>query len=114
MEDSKRGIRRRHDASSRRRCWPNAAARRVGGASGDGARHQRQRRAQVAPASWRRQVRVATPEASTFVPVAMAPPACTSGNDIRIELRRGATCVNVTWPMAAAAQCAGWMRELLR
>jgi len=34
--------------------------------------------------------------------------------DIRIELRRGATVVNVAWPVAQASECAAWMRELLR
>lgn len=34
--------------------------------------------------------------------------------DIRIELRRGATAVNVTWPARASAQCAAWLRELLK
>ena len=34
--------------------------------------------------------------------------------EIRIELRRGATAINVSWPCTAAAQCAAWMRELLR
>ena len=34
--------------------------------------------------------------------------------DIRIELRRGTTTMSVTWPIAAAADCAAWMRELLR
>jgi transposase-like protein len=34
--------------------------------------------------------------------------------DIRIELRRGATVVNLSWPMAAAAECAVWIRALLR
>jgi len=34
--------------------------------------------------------------------------------DIRIELRRGATTMAVTWPTVAAADCAAWMRELLR
>jgi transposase len=50
-----------------------------------------------------------------FVPVAMAqttlPPAPV---DIRIELHRGATAMKITWPIAAAAECAAWMRELLR
>lgn len=35
-------------------------------------------------------------------------------SDIRIELRRGATSVAITWPSAAASECAAWMRELLR
>jgi transposase len=34
--------------------------------------------------------------------------------DIRIELRRGATLVNIAWPVAQAGECAVWMRELLR
>jgi transposase len=34
--------------------------------------------------------------------------------DIRLELRRGATTITVAWPMAAATECASWMRELLR
>ena len=37
-----------------------------------------------------------------------------SGSDIQIELRRGATAVKITWPIAAAVDCAAWMRELLR
>ena len=50
---------------------------------------------------------------AAFVPIALddpRPPAA----DIRIELRRAATTVNVTWPVAAASECAAWMRELLR
>lgn len=50
-----------------------------------------------------------------FLPVSMAqttsPPAPA---DIQIELRRGAAAMKITWPIAAAAQCAAWMRELLR
>lgn len=49
---------------------------------------------------------------TAFVPVtlpAAAPPA-----DIRIELRRGATAISLSWPCEAASQCAAWMRELLR
>jgi transposase len=50
-----------------------------------------------------------------FLPVSMAqttsPP---SPVDIQIELRRGAAAMKITWPIAAAAECAAWMRELLR
>ncbi|WP_292443226.1 transposase [Methylibium sp.] len=50
-----------------------------------------------------------------FVPVSMAPtPPQSAPADIRIELRRGATLMKITWPIAAAADCAAWMRELLR
>jgi transposase-like protein len=34
--------------------------------------------------------------------------------DIRIELRRGATVINVSWPSDTASACAAWIRELLR
>lgn len=50
--------------------------------------------------------------ASAFVPMQL--PAANIGSDIRIELRRGATAINVTWPTQAADACAAWMRELLR
>lgn len=52
-----------------------------------------------------------TPSAA-FVPMQL--PAHSASPDIRIELRRGATSVTVTWPSGAAADCAAWMRELLR
>ena len=47
-----------------------------------------------------------------FVPVQL--PCAQPTPDIRIELRRGATAITVHWPSAEAAQCAAWMRELLR
>ena len=51
-----------------------------------------------------------------FIALPMAPPSVTPSPapDIRIELRRGAMAVNVAWPLAAAADCAAWLRELLR
>lgn len=50
---------------------------------------------------------------AAFVPLRM-PPVEIAPKDIRIELRRGATAVSVSWPCAAASECAAWMRELLR
>lgn len=55
----------------------------------------------------------AVPAASTFVPVQLPGPAAPA-SEIRIEVRRGTTAITVSWPLAAAADCAGWMRELLR
>ena len=53
----------------------------------------------------------ASPTAS-FVPVQL--PVRAAAAEIRIELKRGATAILVTWPGDAAAECAAWMRELLR
>lgn len=50
---------------------------------------------------------------SGFVPVTVAPERDRQ-EPIRVELRRGAMTVTVTWPMIAAADCAAWIRELLR
>ena len=50
-----------------------------------------------------------------FVPVTLTPTASTPAPaDIQIELRRGVTAVKITWPVAVAADCAAWIRELLR
>jgi len=61
----------------------------------------------------------ALPQGGTGGFVALAMPSQAAAGavllaDIRIELRRGATTMAVTWPTAAAADCAAWMRELLR
>ena len=55
---------------------------------------------------------VARTAAAGFVPEEIPTPSAAA--DIRIELRRGATSVTVSWPTQAAAECAAWMRELLR
>jgi transposase len=34
--------------------------------------------------------------------------------ELRIELRRGPVTATVSWPMSSAAECAAWMREVLR
>jgi transposase len=50
-----------------------------------------------------------------FIAVALAAQgAPVSPCDIRIELRRGAMTMAITWPSAAAVECAAWMRELMR
>lgn len=63
---------------------------------------------------WRRMPsEAAKPLAATFVPVALPAPVAVQ-QDIRIELRRGTTMMTIVWPSTAAAECAAWMRELLR
>ena len=41
-------------------------------------------------------------------------PASATEESIRIEIRRAGVVANVQWPLAHAAQCAAWMRELMR
>lgn len=53
-------------------------------------------------------------DAQTFVPVTVQRTPSLSGQEISIELRRGATLVKLVWPLSAAADCAAWLRELLR
>ena len=49
-----------------------------------------------------------------FVPVKVLDPPAAKVGDIRIELRRGATAMTITWPVCSGADCAAWLRELLR
>jgi transposase len=52
--------------------------------------------------------------AAAFVSIPLPVPMAGPAADIRVEIRHGATSMAVTWPIAAAAECATWMRELLR
>lgn len=50
-----------------------------------------------------------------FVPVTLTTShACPGGPDIRVEVRRGATAITVSWPCSAAAECAAWLRDWLK
>ena len=50
--------------------------------------------------------------APTFIPLALtAPPV---EGEIRIELQRSGTTVNIVWPAAAAAECAACLSDWLR
>jgi transposase len=48
----------------------------------------------------------------TFVPLAL--PQQQDLRDIRIELQRGNVRITLHWPREGVADCASWMRELLR
>lgn len=68
---------------------------------------------------WRQLAREAKPlvpaKVGEFMPVPVAaPPVAAALADIRVELRRGATAMTITWPSSAAADFALWTRELLR
>jgi transposase len=112
MKDSKKIMRRRHSAELKaqvlRECaQPGASVASVALSHGINANVVHK---------WRR---VAHPGAAplpvaSFVPVALPAAVAAASHDIRMELRRGATVMTITWPAAAAVDCAGWMRELLR
>ena len=54
------------------------------------------------------------PVAAHFLSLPMATSIESAPADIRIELKRGPTSINVTWPTSAASECATWLRDLLR
>lgn len=55
-----------------------------------------------------------TVEQRTFIPLQLTRSPDTKSQAITIEVHRGAMVVKVDWPREAAAECAGWLRELLR
>lgn len=55
---------------------------------------------------------LAAASSASFVPLQLPPRVAPA--EIRIELRRGAASISLTWPSDATAECAAWMRELLR
>jgi transposase len=67
---------------------------------------------------WRKQAREsgAATVSERFVPVTVAPAALQVADErtIEVELRRGGIAVKLSWPMSAAMDLSGWMRELLR
>ncbi len=116
MVDSKRTPRRRHGAELKarvvRECQePGASVASVALAHGLNANlvHKWRRRrgnGDVAVKPMR--------AGAEFIALPLPRSAPAVAADIRIELRRGATMMSLTWPIAAAADCAAWMRELLR
>ena len=49
-----------------------------------------------------------------FIAVQLPPPAAAQSPAIRLEMRRGASFVTVSWPLQGAGECAAWLREWLR
>lgn len=50
----------------------------------------------------------------TLVPVAVSTPATAPPGEIRIEIHRQQTLIQVAWPTSQAAACAEWLREILK
>jgi transposase len=125
MEDTKPILRRRHGAALKAQVLaecdqPGASVASVALNHGLNANlvHRWRRLAQGATDEAVGSVRVEPP---AFMPLQLPPPPpvmvdvpTQPAPDICIELHRGTTSVKVTWPMAAAADCATWLRELLR
>lgn len=58
---------------------------------------------------------VTTRPGAEFMPLQLPPPAVAAAStDIRVELRRGASTVTVSWPLQGSGDCAAWLREWLR
>ncbi len=117
MEESKREKRRVHDAELKARVLacctvPGASVAKVAMEHGLNANlvHRWRRIAEG-----RERSRLPPRVLEQFVALPIASPATlSSGSEIRIEVRRGALLASVHWPVAAAAPCAAWLRELLK
>ena len=49
-----------------------------------------------------------------FIAVQLPPPAAPQSAAIRLEMRRGASSITVSWPLQGAGECAAWLRDWLR
>ena len=59
-------------------------------------------------------IELTVPTAVPPTPVQPARPPVPTSETIKLEFKRGAVSVSVTWPVSAAADCAAWLREVLR
>ena len=124
MEDSKNTARRQHSVALKNavltQCGvPGASVAQVALTHGLNAnlvhKWRRQDADQPGPTRTARTTGPTHPTAADgFIPVQLTTHSTAPTADIRIELRRGVTAVNVLWPQAASADCALWLRELLR
>jgi transposase-like protein len=49
----------------------------------------------------------------SLVPVSVAPPVVAESSEIRIDIRRGQTTVQMAWPVGRAESLGQWLKELL-
>ena len=116
MEEAKRVARRRHDAQLKARVVaecsaPGASVASVALAYGVNANMVHRWRAET---NAQERGRRRQGELTEFVPLAVAAAPVVAADDIRIELRRGTCSITVAWPTSAAADCASWLRDLVR
>ena len=124
MEELKRSVRRIHTPELKRavlhECRAGMSVASVAMAYGINANlvHKWRRFAQREVAASGIAATPATPTQTFILLVIEAPtvkpPIEAQPQEVRIELRGGAFAATVTWPMSANAECAGWLRKLLR
>jgi len=121
MQIAKPATRRRHGPDLKSRVLaecaaPGASVAAVALAHGLNANlvHRWRRLAAVDASSTSAKIVPPTSAEMGFVAVPLPKTTAPALPDIRIELRRGATSIAVSWPIGAAAECAGWLGELLR
>lgn len=118
IKDSKRPTPRRRDAAPKAQVLaecakPEASVAGIALAHGLNAHPVQKWRRVAAGASTQKPAVNPIPAHSLFA-LLVTPPAVTPTQELVIELRRGTLMVKATWPIVAAAECAAWMRELLR
>lgn len=71
---------------------------------------------------WRRRQRPVGAVDPSFIPVTLNEPAApvapvvtapAEASCIEVDVRRGATALQIRWPISAAGQCAAWLRSWL-
>jgi transposase len=112
LPDSKRPSRRRHDADLKSRVVaacdePGASVAQIAMAHGLNANLVHKWRRGEKPAAAR------VPAAFIELPLQSVSQSGTE-QDIRIEVRRGATTIAISWPASCGAECAAWLRDLLK
>jgi transposase len=119
LEAPGRRLRRRHSADFKtsiiRACQqPGVSMASVALANGLNATMVRKWVVEAEGASSRPASAIATAAPSSTPTFPLALPQAQDLRDIRIELQRGNVRVTLQWPRESAADCASWMRELLR
>jgi transposase len=119
LEAAGRRLRRRHSADFKtsiiRACQqPGVSMASVALANGLNATMVRKWVVEAEGASSRPASAIATAAPSSTPTFPLALPQAQDLRDIRIELQRGNVRVTLQWPRESAADCASWMRELLR
>lgn len=95
------------------RRWVRTAERRAGGVPGKAVAKAKPK---TKPSAFV-PVQLAGPVPASFpdkFPTHPTPSSVAAPADIRVELRRGPLAISVSWPSAAAPQCAAWLTEMLR